>query len=1388
MKQSLNLFLNNLKKLVSLDGDVSTLKQPKEGTHRFRALFEDGETMHRTDGFRGRGKDIIMMSEEELQAYTAQKEVKELKEEVINSVNSFINSNNITEELYSTLGTILSGDINANTISDIRQLLSTENKDGVKTDKTAEEKTPTTLTSQNDIEKYLKSDKVSIKAKESILKQIGGAEEITSIEISKSGIAKLNTKEAGSVTMFSSGNYILSYDDAAKTGFDTYDEEGRVTNSLYVDHSRMDIAVQENTVYNKDNSSTKTVQKSNEPFSKQTVQISPENDILSVSTENTQTGEVTVNYSKESKCPQVDSSSSLDSLTADLGASNSELESLIQEQTEVQTDLSEQQNTYSATQSEAETTLSGIDSEIQSGNCELEGSKSNLADAESGLCDAQGELECAKQTLDTTQTDCTEKQDTLTEAQGETETAQAEEVQAADENERAIAEEDEAKTEKDVADTDLGIAKDETKAATDTQKGTQADLTAAIGETKVAFNARNQEQVKVDAAQREYNSAQASKQSLWDKMKDAVSSLLNRLRNALNAAIQGRDRAQRELETKQNEEEKSKIINDKAIEELDKKHEAQDKAQEIADKTQDILDIKTGEREATDQEYADALLDLADAMMAQNDAQGKYDSALTAFMEAQGYHADAQGNVVDAQGNVVDCQQICSELEGFIQNLNAERTDTEASYNQVLDTTMGVIQGDEEKIASLGEQIETLRQQIAEQEAELALQEEMLAELAAERGEIDAAKDGAGIVDDVKSLFGFGNAADEKAYAQKRDLLEKAILSDDPATTQTAFKALHSEDEVYKLDGRIVDASQLSENELKQCVVVNVKDLSKDDLAQYYEKHKANAQVAAQYAKALTQGNLTYYGQSVNMEDVNAALKAQTKAMAEELEDAIAHQGIMGKGMDKINDLFGFGTSNSEARSQVEHYKAMIKKLENCKDPVQYAALYRSITGNNLDLTQVVQSLSYNEITTGKPTTATGARESKVPAANQYDLANDVNNMSQMVFDHANGNPAVLASGHSSRASEAIQDYIITQDNMVNTAKGVATGIITAAAVAAAPFTGGASIALGAAVGAGTNMLLGAADSVYDADDNGTLDFNYTAKEALQDGALGALSGMTSTGANQAGKALTSYLSKGASNAATTTFNEALKRNLVLGSARLTGAAFEGAIDGGFGSGGGYIINSLAEGEDISLDRLKDVTLQGMGMGAVLNVGIEGAKMTGSAIADGLHSNRQQSGLIVTDNPDAANYVSNKYDRPNNGNGTAGHTTADAGDTTGAQGAKSSAGTDNANKTSGFDDAASSKKTEQTGNKSGAAGANTNNTFNQNDWLNTKYTAQQASARAREIADEILSSDNPKKAFRKWAANLHPDNTGASAAGIDNSFGSEVFKYLNNFMDEARNS
>src|SRR5699024_4518597 len=107
---------------------------------------------------------------------------------------------------------------------------------------------------------------------------------------------------------------------------------------------------------------------------------------------------------------------------------------------------------------------------------------------------------------------------------------------------------------------------------------------------------------------------------------------------------------------------------------------------------------------------------------------------------------------------------------------------------------------------------------------------------------------------------------------------------------------------------------------------------------------------------------------------------------------------------------------------------------------------------------------------------------------------------------------------------------------------------------------------------------LNASNSIYDKDGDGSVDFNYSGKEALQDAALGAISGLTGTGANMIGGAVTAQLGKSAAQTAVaTTFKEAAKQAAMKYGSQLAGAAVEGFIDGSASSGLNYAVMAATD-------------------------------------------------------------------------------------------------------------------------------------------------------------------------------------------------------------------
>ena len=1196
---TLGLILQSIKELLSI-GDLDKAIQNGEIDGDY--LFGTDET-DAPNGDHFKDEDITGdLTEEELKEYTAQKELKELKTRLTAQVSSILSDGSVSVETAENIQAALNKGFSEESLKELEEIVS-----NVKLEDTAQK---TVITDAAEISNTIESIKTS--TKEGILEQAGGIENIKSVEIYENGNYKISTNDNNTFTAYPSGKYVASYDSELRTGIDVFSEENKIETSTYIDHARNEAVVNESYTHNEDGSYTKVTENSNEPDIKNTVEVSSENEIVSIKTENTKTGEITSSFTagKDNDTGSIIAEDT-GAISGELGTMQGELEALENEKTQAENNLEQNQTEYDSTEEEKNAALGTIDSDIASKEDELSNAAVEKSEAENAVSDAQNEADAAAEELDKCSENKNECQDTLDEANDEVTESQgcADEKQAA--NCDAKQEEAAAKSEQSDANCDYGNAASETAAASSTAATTSANHAEQVGEVTAAFNVRNQKQAEVNAAQKEYNNAQASKsedKSLWAKFKNWVSSLFDKLSDA----IAGRDAAQRELENEQREEERLKAIDDEAQRELEEKEEIQEEKKDVLEAATEFYELKTAQREVTDQEYADALLDLADSISVRDEASDEYDSALELYMEANDYKVDADGNLTDAEGNLVDVSQVVEELETFVQGLCDTRVQTENDYNDVLEATAAVIAGDEQQIETLGEQITALQTQIAQEEARIALEEQMTSELAKELGEINAAQDGEGIVDDIADIFVSGNDEARDAFEQKRELLEKAIESGSEEDLIAAYQAIYGGKEVaLDENGNIVlEFEGLSEEELGKLQVVPISELEGDNLQAYMNNESQNALSALNTFSALDNGTFTVNGKTVTTEDITNILAEQADLLFADMENAKNNQGIISKGISFVNDIFGFGTSESEMQTQVEHYKDMIQNLADCSSPADFAAMYKSITGRDFNVQNLSELLAYDSAKNPEETTQETANDTA--GENQVSLDEVVN----MVKEYSQSPENLLQTGNS-KAMESIQDYVATQNTAKEAVNGVITGVVAAAAVAAAPFTGGASLLLGAAVGAGTNVGLNTIDSIYDADGDGTTDFNYSLQEAAGDALIGAATGFSGTLASKAGSAVTSMLGGNSTGTAvSTTFKEYMKNALVNFGTKSAGRAAEGFIDGSIGATGEYFASVASGDTTFTLEGLGQTALMGGSIGSVFNVGLGAAGDTVSGIGN----------------------------------------------------------------------------------------------------------------------------------------------------------------------------
>ncbi len=933
----------------------------------------------------------------------------------------------------------------------------------------------------------------------------------------------------------------------------------------------------------------------------------------------------------------MNSGSSLDGGIDDsgnLGSMTDELESLQQEKEETETDLSEQTDKYNSTQNEKEQVVGELSSEIETGNSELSDAQDEVGNAAQEKDNAESDVESAQQETQCSKAEADEAEQALSDAQNQTCESQNNVNSAEENNQQAIQNEQEAQEDSTAANDDLTTAVGNTNAAQGTADAKSGELQTATVEASEAFSVLNIKNQEVSKAQSEYNNAKAqqdnSNKNIFQRIASWVSSLFNKLQDA----IMQRDHAQAEADRKEAEQEKAQVASDEALEALEQRKEEQNEAQAVADAAQVVLDRATGEREVSDQEYAEALVILASSMEAEENAESEYTTAFDNYLQCNNYQIDAEGRLQDANGNYISATQVAQELETYVQGLVESRDTKEKEYDDVIVATANVIAGDESKIQELDTKIKNLETQIEQEKENIALQEAMITELSTEQSEINAASGAGGIADGVVSLFGFGSAKDQKELNDKKAILEEALLSGDSQKIAEAYKAIYGDKEVVvDASGKVVDTSELSEEELAKCSVVTVKDLSNDNLSTLMHNEAAATENTVQTIDAINNGSVVCDGEEITMEEINAIIQEQVAAMAEDMDNAVSQQGIISKFAGGANNILGIGTSETEARAQIEVYQQLAAQLNSCTDPVEYAALFKQITGRDFNLESVVELYAYDKVSKGSSTSST-ENTAGTEQSNKVDITSYVDSVTDTVNEDENLDKDSLSMTKDNPARESIEDYKETQETAKDAVVGVVSGVVStavvtvcsAAGICAAPFTAGASLglvaagfAIAGATGAAVSTGLNAIDSIYDKDGDGSLDFNYSWKEAGKDALIGSLNGIVGNLSSGVGAAVTGKISTQATQTAvTTTLKETIQKGVVNYGGKAAGAAVEGFIDGSISSSGEYAINALMdENIDFSLREFAETGLQGGLFGSVFNVGLTTAASGLSAVSDG---------------------------------------------------------------------------------------------------------------------------------------------------------------------------
>lgn len=677
-----------------------------------------------------------------------------------------------------------------------------------------------------------------------------------------------------------------------------------------------------------------------------------------------------------------------------------------------------------------------------------------------------------------------------------------------------------------------------------------------------AFNVSNREQAENIDKEQEY---QVAETNLTLSPLKLIVNLSASAVNFISNSITGKSEPSAFEKRYENERE---VINPEIQEKFNNDKEDLEKNKTLANCATTIVLKQVYNEVISDSEYANALLDLGNSMIKADD-EGKYDSALNKFLEKNGYHTNAFGNIVDENNKEIETSEIVEELEDFVQEIYLEYEPKDEECDEIISETIALIQGDDSKLTSLSENIDKYSQKITKEEENINLKEEMLAELTAQKSELVASRASCGVIDDLGELFFMGNKAEENYYNERRELLEKAIVSDKYEDMVLAYQKIYFDKDVcINSEGKVCSFDTADEN----CTTEKIMNMETGDIDEYIELEIEESKEARQLLELIENGNMSLDGEIISVEYIADILIAQTRELMQDANNAVYQQGIISKWISTGNSFFGIGTSEPEMKAQIQQYTAQVNELKNCKDPERFAALYKSLTGEDFSVESMATLLAYDSMKNPKEDNSNKTANNK---ENVVALDEFIDDLTDQVNEAGNGNTDLLLVVGNTRAAEGIEDYISTQHTIKEAIIGVATGIAATLAVSFAPVTGGLSLLVGAGVGAAVNSSLQFVDSIYDSDNDGDYEINYSLEEAGKDAILGAVNGSVGVISNAAGGAVARTIAGQAGKVAVaTTFKESARNVLISIGSKTAGAAVEGFIDGSISAGAEYSLSA----------------------------------------------------------------------------------------------------------------------------------------------------------------------------------------------------------------------
>lgn len=205
--------------------------------------------------------------------------------------------------------------------------------------------------------------------------------------------------------------------------------------------------------------------------------------------------------------------------------------------------------------------------------------------------------------------------------------------------------------------------------------------------------------------------------------------------------------------------------------------------------------------------------------------------------------------------------------------------------------------------------------------------------------------------------------------------------------------------------------------------------------------------------------NLTNSIDSEKQNEIVLELEKQIAILESNFETAQNSNGWISGTWNAFKNWTGIGASSNKTAAEISNLKEQVENLKNGKSDL--AVTYKNITGNDL---------------------------------NYYNLS------SLLSGEEGTGLDSI------SNAGQSINAYTEGQKMCTDIVGDMVSGIIAVGAIAAAPFSGGASLLLAAGVGAGVKVAIKASDCIGNEKTYGLKDFGYDVVTGSINGAMAPIS------------------------------------------------------------------------------------------------------------------------------------------------------------------------------------------------------------------------------------------------------------------------------------------